>query len=142
VPPADVKDAAAAIQESFRELDWVAPLPDYFLHVSTPLGFGRDVAPFPINYRGVNCFHDAVLVETHVDGVFPPPPFLPHLSIGYFRRSEPADRLRDKLVPLRDVELGSGIVEEVLLCHVPYAKTTFFEPWTIVETIRLRERPL
>jgi 2'-5' RNA ligase len=83
-----------------------------------------------------------VLVEAHVDGVFPPPPFLPHLSIGYFRRSEPVDRLRDKLVPLRAVELGSGIVEEVLLCDVPYAKTTFYEPWTIVDTIRLGKRSL
>jgi hypothetical protein len=46
------------------------------------------------------------------------------------------------LLPFRDVELGTGIVEEVVVCDVPIGKTTFFEPWTVVETVRLGERAL
>ncbi len=95
------------------------------------------VAPFPISYRNVNCFHDAVIIEAHAVGPFAPPPFLPHLSIGYFRRAERADGLRDALQPFRDVELGTGTVDEVVLCDVSIGKTTFFEPWRVVATVRL-----
>jgi len=140
IPPDDVKVAARAVQESFRELNWIAPLPPHFLHVSASAGAAdwASVAPFPITYRGVNCFHDAVIVEAHSEGgPFPPSPFLPHLSIGYFRRSESAERLREALLPLRDVELGKGMVDEVVLCDVPIGKTTFFQPWRVVARVRL-----
>ena len=87
----------------------------------------------------MNCFHDAAIVEAHPepDAPFPPSPFLPHLSIGYFRRAERPDALRDALLPHRDVELGSGLVEEVVVCDVPVAKSRFFEPWLVVDRIRL-----
>jgi 2'-5' RNA ligase len=139
IPPKDVKAAARSVQQSFRELDWIAPVPAYFLHVSAGAGATdwASVAPFPITYRRANSFHDAVIVEAHADGPFPPSPFLPHLSIGYFRRPESADRLRDVLPPFRDVELGTGIVDEVVLCDVPIGKTTFFQPWRVVTTLRL-----
>jgi hypothetical protein len=134
-----VKAAARTVQDALRELDWIAPLPQHFLHVSAGAAAAdwASVPPFSITYRRVNCFHDAVILEAHADGPFAPPPFLPHLSIGYFRRSESAARLREALLPFRDVELGTGTVDEVVLCDVLVGKTTFFEPWRIVRTVRL-----
>jgi len=139
IPPDEVKAAVRAVQASFRGLDWIAPLPEYFLHVSAGASAAdwSSLAPFPISYRRANCFHDAIIVEAHADGAFLPPPFLPHLSIGYFRRPESAEGLREAVLPFRDVELGTGMVEEVVLCDVPIGKTTFFEPWRVVATVRL-----
>jgi hypothetical protein len=139
-PPDEVKAGARAVQESFRELDWVAGVPDSYLHVSAgpTAADWEHVSPFPITYRRANCFHDAAIIEAHADGgPFPWAPFLPHLSVGYFRRPERADRLRDALLPLRHVELGEGVVDEVHLCDVPIAKSRFFEPWRVVRSIRL-----
>jgi len=124
------------VQESLAELDWIAPVPEDFLHVSAHASWAQ-AAPFPIVYRRVNCFHDAVIVEAHAEGVSSPPPFLPHLSIGYFRRSERPHQLRESLMPFRHVELGTGVVEEILLSDVPIGKTTILQPWTVVERIRL-----
>jgi 2'-5' RNA ligase len=141
IPPPHVKKAVEDVQASFRHLDWVAPLPADFLHVSAPADaaeWGGAAAPFPITYGRVNCFHDAVIVEAHAqDAPFPPSPFLPHLSIGYFRSAGPPEPLRAALVPQRNVELGTGLVEEVVVCDVPIAKTRFFEPWRVVDAIRL-----
>lgn len=157
VPPEKVKLNARAIQTAFGELDWIAPLPDHFLHVSVAVDQELDVdaaarawagvAPFPIVYRRANCFHDAVIVEAHADGVatlveraLPETDLsllLPHLSIGYVRRHESADRLRGALRPFREAELGSGIAEEVLLCDVPAAKATFMQPWRVVGSVTL-----
>jgi len=129
------------VQESFRDLDWVSAVPEHFLHVSAPPSAGEwsAVAPFTLTYRHVNCFHDAAIVEAHPEAgaPFPPPPFLPHLSIGYFRRAEGPDPLREALIPRRDVELGSGVVDEVLVCDVAIARSRFFEPWLVVDRVRL-----
>jgi hypothetical protein len=115
-------------------------VPEHFLHVSagpTAADWER-AAPFRITYRRANRFHDAAIVEAHAEsGPFPPAPFLSHLSVGYFRRAEQPDRLRDALLPLRDFELGTGVVDEVHLCDVPIAKSRFFEPWRVVRSIRL-----
>jgi hypothetical protein len=135
-----VKEAVQELQRAFRGLDWVAPLARDFLHVSAPstAALWRRVAPFAITYRRVNCFHDAVIVEAHTkDGPFPPTPFLPHLSIGYFRQAAEPAALRDVLVPRREAKLGAGVVEEVVVCDVPIAKSRFFEPWDVVDVIRL-----
>ncbi len=141
MPPPQVKEAVRGVQQSLAGLEWVAAVPGHFLHVSAPPSAEewRDVPPFTITYRGVNCFHDAAIVEAHPDpeAPFPPSPFLPHLSIGYFRRAEQPDALRDVLLPHRDAELGSGLVEEVLVCDVPVGKSRFFEPWLVVDRIRL-----
>jgi hypothetical protein len=141
LPPLEVKEAVRTVQESFAGLDWVAPVPDHFLHVSAPpnaVEWGT-LAPFAVTYRRVNSFHDAVVVEVHADPSvpFPPAPFLPHLSIGYFRRAERPDALRDALMPQRETELGSGVVDEVVVCDVPVAKSRYLEPWRLVERIRL-----
>jgi hypothetical protein len=141
IPPTEVKERVRDVQASFSELDWVAAVPEDFLHVSAPASAGEwsGLPPFTLTYRCVNCFHDAAIVEAHAGpgAPFPPAPFLPHLSIGYFRRAERPDRLRDALVPRRDVELGSGVVDEVLVCDVPIGKSRFFEPWLVVDRVRL-----
>ena len=141
IPPSDVKERVRDVQASFSALDWVAAVPDDFLHVSAPSSAGEwgSVPPFTLTYRCVNCFHDAAIVEAHAGpgAPFPPAPFLPHLSIGYFRRTERPERLRNALVPHRDVDLGSGLVDEVLVCDVPIGKSRFFEPWQVVDRVRL-----
>ena len=140
IPPPEVKEAVQAVQQSFGALEWVAPVPQDFLHVSATASAAEwgSVAPFSLSYRRANCFHDAAIVEVHADHApFPPPPFLPHLSVGYFRRPEQPGGLRDALASHRDVELGTGLVEEVLVCDVPIAKSRFFEPWHVAATVRL-----
>jgi hypothetical protein len=141
VPPPEVTEAARAVQESLADLDWVAAVPGHFLHVSAPpsaVGWGT-LAPFAVTYRRVNSFHDAAIVEVHADGAapFPPAPFLPHLSIGYFRRAGRPDGLRNALMPHRDAELGTGLVDEIVVCDVPVAKSRYLEPWRVIERIRL-----
>jgi hypothetical protein len=59
------------------------------------------------------------------------------MSIGYTRRRGSADRLRAALRPFRDAELGTGIADEVLLCDVPVAKSTFLRPWRVVGSVKL-----
>jgi hypothetical protein len=76
VPPDEVKLKASVIQAAFRDLDWIAPPPEHFLHVSVWVGATDE------------------------------------LSIGYARRSEAADPLRTALRPFREVDLGTGIVDE------------------------------
>jgi 2'-5' RNA ligase len=141
VPPREVAEAVHDVQASFRGLEWVAPVPEHFLHVSAPPSASEwaSSAPFTITYRGANCFHDAAFVEAHADAgaPFPPAPFLPHLSVGYFRGREAPAALREALVAHRGVELGSGVVDEVVVCDVPVAKSRFFEPWRVVERVRL-----
>jgi hypothetical protein len=39
---------------------------------------------------------------------------------------------------VREVELGTGLVEEVLLCDVPVARSRFFEPWAVLDSVRLQ----
>lgn len=157
-PPHEVKTKARTVQQSFRALDWIAPVPAHFLHVSVGEAADvdieqtrrawRDVAPFELEYRRANCFHDAAIVEAHGEGVrvlvergLPQGDLsllLPHLSIGYVTRSEPADELRAALTPFRDVSLGTGIVEELFLCEVPIAKSTFLQPWRVLGSVKLR----
>ena len=151
VPPPDVKAAAAEAQEAFAHLDWLAPLPQHFLHVTLGLGDGpaptgwETVEPFRVEYRGVGCFHEAVIGEVHGEvlrglaAALRPDldAFLPHLSLAYVRERRPPDELRHALRPLRDLRLGEQLVEEVALVHVPFSRTSLLEPWTPLRTFRL-----
>ena len=156
-PPREVKAKARSVQQSFRALNWIAPVPEHFLHVAVGEETDveveqmerawRNVAPFELTYRRANCFHDAAIVEAHGEGVqllvergFPQTDLsllLPHLSIGYFKASEPAEALRAALTPFRDVSLGTGIVDEVFLCEVPFAKASFLQPWRVLGSVKL-----
>ena len=131
-PAEEIRRAAAGVQQAFAPLDWIDPTPFHFLHVTLkePL---PDTA-FEATFRGVNCFHEAVVVEVEAPAL----PGLPHLTVGYVRASRPADELRKAPLPLRGLELGAQTVEEVLLCRVPAARTTFLRPWRVVEAVPLR----
>jgi 2'-5' RNA ligase len=138
----------AALQNEFAHLEAIAPTPAHFLHVT----IGHDgaspfagIEPFEIVYRGVNCFNEAVVVEVDGDGprrlagrVRSLDLFLPHLTVGYVREPLPAEEVRGALLPVRNLELGTQVVEEVLLCRVPASRATFLRPWTVVQRVRLR----
>ena len=123
---------AAGVQQAFAHLEWIDPTPFHFLHVTLkePL---LDTA-FEAAFRGVNCFHEAVVVEVEAPAL----PGLPHLTVGYVREPMPPGELRKALLPLRHFDLGAQTVEEVLLCRVPAARTTFLRPWRVVEAVPLR----
>jgi hypothetical protein len=36
------------------------------------------------------------------------------------------------------VSLGTGIVDELFLCEVPVAKSTFLQPWRVLGSVELR----
>jgi hypothetical protein len=69
--PAHVKEGAVELQDALAHLDWLTPVPDHFLHVwlAGPGTMGNayerwaDVRPFAAEFRRVNCFHSAVVVE-------------------------------------------------------------------------------
>jgi 2'-5' RNA ligase len=103
-------------------------------------------------YRRANCFHDAAIIEVHGEGVralaeraFPKQDLsllLPHLSIGYVKQSKTAEQLRSALSPFRDVDVGRGVVDEIFLCEVPFAESTFLQPWRVLDSVTLgRRRP-
>ena len=101
--------------------------------------------PFEIDYRRLNCFHEAVVVEVHGEGPHrlverhgDAESFLPHLTLGYVREPGPADELRSALLPLRDARLGMQLVDEVLVCSIPAGRSTLLRPWTVAERVPLR----
>lgn len=122
-------------------------MPPHFLHITIGHGSGGSfdgVEPFEISFRRVTCFSEAVVVEVEGEGprrlaerLGEADLFLPHLSVGYVREPGPPEEVRRTLVPLREVELGTQQVEEVLLCRVPASRTTILQPWTVVEQVRL-----
>ena len=151
-PSRDVKAAAAGVQESLRRFDWIELVPEHFLHVwlGVPERLGDapqrwpELAPFEIGYPRSNCFHDAVVVEvTHavrrlVAGTQNDlPEFLPHMTVAVTRVEHPAGELRDTLARLRETKVGSHTVGETKLVRFPAAQSTLFQPWEVVETVRL-----
>lgn len=151
VPPAEIKQAALELQRAFARLEWLAPVPEHFLHVwlgGATSSAGRPQkwhhsGAFEVIYRRVNCFHSAVVVEvdapqlhnlvagTQVDAST----FLPHMTIGVTRAEHDAMDLRTALLPLRNVQLGVGEVTELTHIRFPAAQTTLLQPWTVIETV-------
>jgi 2'-5' RNA ligase len=155
VPPPEVKARAAEAQRAFAHLDWLAPLPGHFLHLTLGRGDGaapaewEAVEPFRIEYGGVGCFHEAVIGEVRGEGLhrlasaLQPGDlefFLAHLSIAYVHEPRLPGELREMLRPLRDARLGEQLVDEVLLVRVPFSRTTLLEPWTVLRRIPFRPR--
>ena len=140
-PTAAVKQRAAELQQAFAHLDWLAPLPAHLLHVTLPAPFSGP--PVEIEYRRVNCFHEAVFVEAHAPellGRAGVPQFLPHLTLAVTRREHDAAALRDVLVPLRDAWVGRQVATEILRCRIPFGRRTLLQPWTITARVALGER--
>jgi 2'-5' RNA ligase len=147
-PSAEVKTAAARLQLAFAHLAWIERVPPHFLHVTVGHEVGGSfdgIEPFEISFGRVTCFNEAVVVEVAGDGprrlaerLGEVDLFLPHLTVGYVRDPGPSDDVRTALVPLREVELGTQQVEEVLLCHVPASRTTILRPWAVIERVHLQ----
>jgi 2'-5' RNA ligase len=170
-----------AVHESFAPLDWITPQPEHFLHTSVAAVAVSDrrptneeirdaieharqawagVEPFEVEYRRVNCFHPAVVVEVAgrgpgalvsrlvqagywdglpIDGAVgavDPELFLAHVTIGLVNEPHDPSPLRDVLVQIRDAELGSQAIREAALCVVPASRTTILTPWDVVATVR------
>jgi hypothetical protein len=155
-PSREVKAVAAGVQESLRCFDWIELVPEHFLHVwlGAPerLGAGpqrwADLAPFEISYARVNCFHSAVVVEVTqplrrlVDGSPNDlPEFLPHMTVGVTRVEHAAGDLRGTLTELRETDFGAEVVSQAKLVRFRAAQSTLFEPWEVVETVRLGQCP-
>ena len=156
-PPGGAATASRELRKVAASFEWIAAPPDHFLHVW--VGPARDVdaesarrswsrvEPFAIDYRRANCFHEAVIVEAHAGGVrrlvelglphVDRTVLLPHMSVGYTRRSERPAELRAALAPFRDAEFGRGLVREVLLCDVPVSRSTILQPWTVLDRVTL-----
>jgi 2'-5' RNA ligase len=155
-PSREVKAAAASVQESLRRFDWIELVPEHFLHVwlGVPGCLGEapqrwpELPPFEIAYLRPNCFHNAVVVEVTqpvrrlVAGTENDlPEFLPHLTIAVTRVEHPAGELRDTLTELRETDVGTQTVGEAKLVRFPASQSTLFQPWEVVETVRLGQRP-
>lgn len=140
-PPEPVKDAAQRLQESFAGLSWIAPVPRHFLHVTLRPGIDwSSMAPFEAEFGRVCCFPVAVVAEAGapaLEELVGDPFFLPHLSLGYFREPHDAEQLRRTIAPLREAQLGSGVVHEVSLVRIPVAKSRLLEPWSVLRTVTL-----
>ena len=107
-----------------------------------------DVPPFAAEFRRVNCFHSAVVVEA--SGAFgrlveesslDRATFLLHLTIAVTRERHDPVALRDVIQARRDVNLGEATVDEVKLVRFPASRTTLFRPWETIRTIRLGPGP-
>jgi hypothetical protein len=151
-PSRQVKAAAAVLQESLRRFDWIDLVPEHFLHVWLGVPDRLDdaprrwpeLAPFEIGYPRLNCFHNAVVVEVTqpvrrlVAGTQNDlPAFLPHMTVAVTRVEHLADELRDTLAQLREIDVGGQMVGDTKLVRFPAAQSTLFQPWEVVETVRL-----
>jgi 2'-5' RNA ligase len=67
------------------------------------------------------------------------PEFLPHMTLAVTRVEHPADELRDMLTELREIDVGVQTVGDTKLVRFPAAQSTLFQPWEVVETVRLGE---
>jgi 2'-5' RNA ligase len=139
-PPQAVKDEARRVQERLARFEWLAPVPDHFLHV----WLAEEVAPgatVRAEAGPVTCFHDAVVAEVHggLARLVPDAPqtFLPHLSLAYVREAHDPAELREALRPLRGEQLGAFEIDEVQRVRVPAARTTVTRPWQVVRTLAL-----
>jgi hypothetical protein len=152
-PPREIKRAALNLQGVFAGLDWLAPIPEHFLHVwvGGARGLGtkpeelRNSGTFEAVYRRVNCFHSAVVIEveapplrrfvasTEVDTAT----FLPHMTIGVTREEHDPEDLRRALLPVRNFELGVSEVTELTRIRFPAGQTTLLRPWSMSETVLL-----
>ena len=153
-PSREVKAAAARLQESLRRFDWIDLVPEHFLHVwlGVPERLGDaprrwpELAPFEIGYPRSNCFHTAVVVEVTqpvrrlVTGTQNDlPEFLPHMTVAVTRVEHLVDELRETLTELREIDVGVQTVSETKLVRFQAAQSTLFQPWEVVETVRLGE---
>ena len=160
-PPPQVKDAVQDLLGRLGQVEGVVAVPRHFLHiwihgvahdptadriselVDEARGVWAGQGSCEIALRHANCFHDAAVVEAHTDGV---PRLLaalnpdadlrvalPHMTVGYLR-SPSAASMRDVLTDFRGKEFGSFQADNVRLCLIPIARSTFMRPWMVAVT--------
>jgi 2'-5' RNA ligase len=136
-PPADVKAAAAELQQPLARFDWLKLVPSHFLHVTLP--GAPEVIPAPeLVYRRVTCFHDAVAVEVDAPVLkrhFPHKTFLPHLTLAVTTSRADPRELREVLRPLREAYVGEQRATQALHVSFRFSRERLFEPWTVGECI-------
>jgi len=142
-PSAAVKAAAIELQRPLAGIDWLRLLPGHFLHVTLPRPGTelRGKGPLALEYRGVNCFHETVVVQVaapSLQELHPLTTFLPHLTLAITTREAPPDELRDIVVRLRDAVLGREEATEAVRITFPFSRRRFLEPWTVRERIPLK----
>jgi hypothetical protein len=142
-PSARIKAAAAGLQRRLAGLDWLRLLPDHFLHVTLPVP-GEELSgkgPFEFEYRGVTCFHEAVVVRVEAPSlheVVPRATFLPHLTLAIATRAAPPGELREIVLGMRGTTLGREEATEAIRITFPFSRQRFLEPWTVRERIPLK----
>ena len=147
IPPPEVKREVLRLQAELEDVPGLEPSPHHFLHVWVRGQHGPDVealaegGPFELSYRRVNCFPTAVVVEAHaesLESVDAPDWFLPHLTIAVVRGAPDPNPVRDAVVPLRDADLGTTVVDELVYVRFPLSRSTVLQPWTVTERRSLR----
>jgi 2'-5' RNA ligase len=160
-PPPQVKDAVRDLLARLGELERVAVVPEHFLHISIH-GVAHNPGPSRVRelldeareiwaeepcceivLRHANCFHDAAVVEAHTEGV---PRLLaalnpdadlrvalPHMTVAYLQ-SPSLVSIRHALKEFRGREFGSFQADNVRLCLIPIARSTFPRPWEVAGT--------
>ncbi len=141
-PSPAIKAAAVELQRPLAQVEWLQLLPEHFLHVSLPLP-GTELqgrGPFELEYRGVICFHEAVVVRVEAPSLraaHPLPTFLPHLTLAITTRRAPPAELREIVIGIHDAALGREQATDALRITFLFSRQRFLEPWAVREQIRL-----
>jgi hypothetical protein len=141
-PSAAVKAAAVELQRPLVRIDGLQLLPEHFLHVSLPMPGPelRGQGPFALEYRGITCFHEAVVAQVaspSLRALHPEKTFLPHMTLAITTRDVPPCELRDVLIGMRDAVLGREEATEAIRIAFPFSRQRFLEPWTVRERMPL-----
>jgi 2'-5' RNA ligase len=160
-PPPQVKDAVRELLARLGKLERVGVVPEHFLHIWIH-GVAHDPAPGKVRelvdaareiwaeepsceivLRHANCFHDAAVVEAHTKGVprllaaLDPSAdlrvALPHMTVAYLQSPSVAS-MRHALKEFKGREFGSFQADNVRLCLIPIARSTFLRPWEVAGT--------
>jgi hypothetical protein len=149
VPPPEVKREVVRVQTILEEVPGLQVVPHFFLHVwiAGAPAFGPEIdeiaaaGPFALAFRNVNAFHTAIVVEAHAErlrDVDAPPEFLPHMTIAVVDGTPDVVPVRDAVVPLRELDFGATIVEELTRVRAPAGRRTILQPWTVTRRLHLR----
>lgn len=135
-PSAAIKAAAVELQRPLAGIDWLRLVPGHFLHVLLPVP-GTELpgrAPFELEYRGVTCFHDAVVVQVEAPtlrAIDPRPTFLPHMTLAVTTREGAPGELREIVIGMHGETLGRDEATEALRIGFPFSRERLMEPWTV-----------
>lgn len=116
----------AAFVEVHDEKNGLSALRDRLvdvLHHVGLAGFGASAL------SGEGTVHDGEEERDRADAVNAPP-YLPHLSLCYYREHYPTEKVVDILEPYRDLEVGTLRMNYVTLAAVPHSDFDRFPPLT------------